>query len=323
MSYTDKNKIEQLEQKIAQLERKLEQMSSKEEIIRDMENRLGVYDDTIRSDNGELILKKNFVINSRKGKIVGSRNPGVDPKTDNVVTFSFNDRQSGRLNHIFLGDASAEAGFRNSVLSGTAVVAEDVDKRITNNGKIQFSLYREDKIGPDGIPIATAFPNISVFTRESETKDLSKPGDNVRLIASREYGEVSLFYVGDDFNYHRLSVGKDGVRVGSGNVVEDGGMGPTSPIDPLAGINLSDITINEDKNWNDKSITNINNITATGNVNVGGNSTVTGTVAAANVTISDDLLVGGNVLLQNLPTSDPGTAGLLWRDGTTLKVSLG
>ena len=243
MSYTDKNisnninqtyldasTKDRLEQRIAELERKIEQMSSKEEIIRDMENRLGVYDDTIRSDKGDIVLKKNFVIRNRRGIKDPKLSPGVDPKKDNVVSFAFNEREDGRLNHIFLGDASLEGDFRNSVLSGTVVVADDIDKTIANNGRIQFRLLREDKVGNDGLPIPQTFPNISVFTRESETKDISKPGDNVNLIASREYGEVNLFYVSDNWDYHRLSVGKDGVRVGSGNVMKDGGLGPTKKV---------------------------------------------------------------------------------------------
>ena len=32
---------------------------------------------------------------------------------------------------------------------------------------------------------------------------------------------------------------------------------------------------------------------------------------------------GSNMTLENLPTSDPGVAGQIWRDGTDLKVSEG
>ena len=42
------------------------------------------------------------------------------------------------------------------------------------------------------------------------------------------------------------------------------------------------------------------------------------------VAIQDDMSVAGTVVsMPNLPTSDPGVAGSLWRDGTDLKVSTG
>ena len=36
-----------------------------------------------------------------------------------------------------------------------------------------------------------------------------------------------------------------------------------------------------------------------------------------------DLTSTGTIKLTNLPTSDPGVADVLWRDGTDLKVSIG
>ena len=45
---------------------------------------------------------------------------------------------------------------------------------------------------------------------------------------------------------------------------------------------------------------------------------VTGTVKADKLEIS-----GSEVDFTNLPTSDPAVSGRLWRDGTTVKISLG
>ena len=55
-----------------------------------------------------------------------------------------------------------------------------------------------------------------------------------------------------------------------------------------------------------------------------------GGAVAVNLTVSADQTITGQktfanqvVKLTNLPTSDPGVAGQLWRDGTDLKVSVG
>jgi hypothetical protein len=71
------------------------------------------------------------------------------------------------------------------------------------------------------------------------------------------------------------------------------------------------------------------NITISGNgdgsvvisdsVAISGTTTITGAVSLAS-----NLSVGGaTVSMPNLPTSDPGVAGSLWRNGTDLKVSTG
>jgi len=63
-------------------------------------------------------------------------------------------------------------------------------------------------------------------------------------------------------------------------------------------------------------------------VTVAGNLTVTGTSQYDNnaniscsLTVTGNLTVGGNLTLTNLPTSDPGVSGRVWRSGTTLKIS--
>ena len=177
MSYTDKNKIEQLEQKVAQLERKLEQMSSKEEIIRDIENRLTVYDDTIRSDKGEVMLKKNLVMENRKAIDVQSIDGILDPATDNTFTLYFNDSQGGRLNHMFLGTASAKGFYNTSLISSEAVIKENIPdvnylgENYTNphNGMIRWKLYNQ-KYFKNGMPDVESpdgeQPNLIVANRE-------------------------------------------------------------------------------------------------------------------------------------------------------------
>ena len=63
-------------------------------------------------------------------------------------------------------------------------------------------------------------------------------------------------------------------------------------------------------------------------VTVAGNLTVTGTSQYDNnaniscsLTVTGNLTVGGNLTLTNLPTSDPGVSGRVWRSGTALKIS--
>ncbi len=254
MQFTNENKLEKLEKKVQELERKLQEKTSKDEATREMQARLAGYQDMVRSDKGDITLKKNFVIKSRKGKRDPEKSPGIDPQRDNVATFSFNDRESGRLNHIFIGDASLEGGFRNSVLGGTAIVAEDVDKRIPNNGKIQFKLAREDDLDKDGVMKAGTLNNIDIFTREGATGDTSIPGDMVSIIALREGGEVNLYYLADDWHYHRLAVGKNGVGIGQGNGLVDGGIGPVNKV-LTTKIDLADLPTTDPSEagaiWND------------------------------------------------------------------------
>ena len=242
MSYTDKNKIEQLEQKVAQLERKLEQMSSKEEIIRDMENRLGVYDDTIRSDNGKIVLKKNFIIENRRG-VDSPNDPGtISPKTDNTVTMFFNDKLPGRINGIYIGDASAKGNFNNSTVSVSATKKSgipptkinlstaqkeffntdkdsvEIDNR--NNGRIQMSVYEPSDFNSDGVPVFKKNVNFLMVPVSSELSSAvvekgreNTSGIGVQLVADGD-GGASLGHVtkaGTPTNY--ITISGDGIAL--------------------------------------------------------------------------------------------------------------
>jgi len=135
-----KNKLEKLEQKVEEMERQLKQKTTLENTVKEMEKRLMIYEDKIRSDKGEVTLKKNFVIKNRKGKIPG-RSGKIE---DNTVLMYFNERRTGDLNSIIFGSASAGGFNNNSLLSFEAMQKDDVDLS-ANNGKIQMFLTRGDE----------------------------------------------------------------------------------------------------------------------------------------------------------------------------------
>ena len=122
------NKLEKLERKVEELERKLQEKTSMEETIREMEKRLTVYEGKIRSDKGEVALKKNFVIKNRKAIEHTSAEGRINPETDNSALFYFNNYEKGRLNHIFFGSASAEGLLNTSLLSTNLVIKDDIKK---------------------------------------------------------------------------------------------------------------------------------------------------------------------------------------------------
>lgn len=210
----DLNKLEQLEQKVQDLERKLEEKTSLEDAVREMEKRLNVYEEKIRSDKGEINLKKNFVIKNRKGKI-----PGRSDNEDNVITMYFNDIKTGDLNHIYMGTAAADGYFNNSVFSGFVTRKENAPN-ILNNGTIQFSLIRDEDIDSEGRlkPTLRTEPNISIYAQEID--GTSAEGDSINIVSRREGGRAYLYHINETTgDYNRIVVDRDGFWKETGNFV--------------------------------------------------------------------------------------------------------
>ena len=60
-----------------------------------------------------------------------------------------------------------------------------------------------------------------------------------------------------------------------------------------------------------------------GNLEIKSGNTTALSMTGANVAAQGNLSVAGSqVDFTALPTSDPGVAGRLWRDGTTVKISV-
>ena len=265
------NKLEKLERKVEELERKLQEKTSLEDTVREMEKRLMLYEDKIRSDKGEIVLKKNFVIKNRKGAAIDKGAGIIDPNRDNTVTMFFNDKREGRINNLFIGSNSALGDFNSQTISIEVIKKDDigsVNVPVTpaqkeffnydsntiktenpNNGRIQAILYREKDLDERGVPVAPRTPNLIV--------------SDVASVPS-----AVLFEKGKD--------NVDGVGA------QISGQG----VDGFASIAHLDDAMN-----------------------------ITASFGCGNGMY--------NINPAALPTADPNTQGQLWRDGTTLKISLG
>ncbi len=203
------SKIEQLERKITELERKVAELPKKDEIIGDLETRLANYETDLRSDKGEIILRKNLSIKNRRAMESEHLSGIVNPATDNAFSISFNKKMEGRLNHIFLGYDSLGGNYNNSVLSG-AVVAKDGVPDITfqgqkmpnpNNGTIQFKVYNEENMKngrPDASSNDGGQPNIVVSSRKNFIGQQGVDGVVSQLIGTGLNPYVSIgTYVGN------------------------------------------------------------------------------------------------------------------------------
>ncbi len=194
----DENKIEKLERKIKELEKKIENQPKQEERIKEVQSRLAGYQDVIRSDKGEIYLKKNLVIQNRKGDI-----PRHEGKNDNSFAIYFNDQDKDRLNHIFLGTNSVKGFNNNSVIQGIVRKRDDAPN-IPNNGSVQFVLFREKDITSEGTLVSTKVPQISLQPLEilnlSAYPDLDNTGDYVSL-----YSENGMIGFGRGFNFIYLN----------------------------------------------------------------------------------------------------------------------
>jgi len=195
---------EQLVKRVEELEKQLKERPDKEEMMRDLRKDLLNYNDKMRSE-GDITLKKNFIIRNRKGEIPGSENDN-----DNTLSMYFNDVKMGRINHIFLGDNSVKGDFRNNALLGRVVHREDAPN-ILNNGGIQFQLIRDEDLdnrakikNEDSL-----IPQITLHA--SEAYGLSK-GEAVVLWGTGVGGAVQLgqIYGG---SYRAIAINNDGIFI--------------------------------------------------------------------------------------------------------------
>jgi len=164
-----KNKLEKLEQKVEEMERQLKQKTTLENTVKEMEKRLMIYEDKIRSDKGEVTLKKNFVIKNRKGKI-----PGRSENLDNVGLLYFNDVKTRELNHIFIGSAGSD-GFNNNTCVVIRSVKNENGPNIVNNGNIEISLYKEEDLDNNGV-VVSGISNFNIADLQSMYGSLKEAG---------------------------------------------------------------------------------------------------------------------------------------------------
>lgn len=120
-----RNKIEQLERKIEELERKLQELPTKDAMINELETRLANYETDLRSDNGSLVLRKNFVL-----KNVRSRKRD----SDNTASMYFNHRVPGMANFLIIGSEPT---------GGVAIGTLDIDRDI-NTSYVGITVKKDD-----------------------------------------------------------------------------------------------------------------------------------------------------------------------------------
>ncbi len=212
MNFTNENKLEKLERKVEELERQLKDKTSKDEATREVQARLGGYQDHVRSDRGEIRLKKNFGIKNRRGAI-----PGQDSDViDNVITLAFDEQKQGRLNHIFLGTESVQGNINCSVLQGVVVRKNDAPN-IPNNGIVQFVLVNEDDLTSDGIvDTSKQLPQFQLLSKKLDGEELN--GEAITMIGTGEDGDANLYYIKDmnaamTGNWKRLWLNKNGLNI--------------------------------------------------------------------------------------------------------------
>lgn len=242
MTIEEKNRLQQLEDRVKTLEAELKNKTSKDDANREFQARMSSYQDDIRSEQGKVVLKKNFQIRNRGALTRPNDYKGLNPTVDNVITMSFNDIKESRLNHIFLGHESRAGNYNCSVIGATAIHKKDVPLQengliIPNNGRIDLNVIDEDYLDSDGVNTSQITPNIAIYP----TGQVIPGGKGIR---------TQMF--------------------GNG---EDGG-------------------------------TVIGHFTDAGNLKF--------------IFVSKN-----NIYISDLPTSDPGEEGALWKDGTTLKISNG
>lgn len=207
MSIREGNKLNKLEEDVRKMEREVEKLPHREELIDDVIRRLRAYEDGIRTDKGRITMKKNFIIENRKGIKDPDASPGVDPQKDNVVQMYFNEKRDGRLNHIFIGDASMEGFFNTSVISGRVVQKDDVDLDIANNGTIQLILYKDrkkddgddnytDLVPSSSLVISSVEPYINQFPEIDNPEDLD--GAFIQMSGSGQHGFSSIAHLTDE-----------------------------------------------------------------------------------------------------------------------------
>lgn len=128
-------KIKQLENEISTLRREFDKF--KKDLNTEIINQQNTSRETFRSDKGEVILKKNFNLKSRKSLI---------PEFDNVTSMYFNEKESGKKNAIQIGhDGGNEKRFTTDMSS---VVS-------TYDGSVASYLVYIDEVDESGNRLST------------------------------------------------------------------------------------------------------------------------------------------------------------------------
>lgn len=188
---------EQLVKRVEELEKQIKERPNKDDVMRDLRKDLLNYDDKIRSQ-GDITLKRNFIIRNRKGMVPGQEHP-----MDNSVVMYFNEELPARFNHIFLGDNSVKGDFRNNCLASRVVYKEGAPD-VFNNGAVQFMLIRKEDLKPDGTIKNEGIPQITIHPIEAYGLGL-KDGEVVSLLGTGENGVAQIGYVDSTAKYMQFS----------------------------------------------------------------------------------------------------------------------
>ena len=175
-----KNKLEQLEKKVEEMERQLKQKTTLENTVKEMEKRLMIYEDKIRSDRGEVVLKKNAKIRSRRG---------IYKWAENVLSLSFFNTNPDKLNQIQIGSDRNDEGtaiYENNTIFITAknnptakLSNESLAVKASNGAVMLESMRSNGEVG-----------TISVGERIEVTGD--KDGVAATLMGSKTNGVAGI-----------------------------------------------------------------------------------------------------------------------------------
>ncbi len=204
------NLVRQLESRIEDLERKLEEKTSKEDVSKEISSRLSAYGESIRSDKGEIVLRKTFNIKGRVGKVKGRS----QEDRDGVMAMFYNDKDPKNLNHIFIGSASAEGDYETNTVAIHAKY-KDTAEGILNNGIFQVILLKDEDIKtlPDGkTSIEGAVPQISVLSTAHalgmSEKDYGR-GEAILITGTNEKGAAQISHMIDGIMTAGILITKD------------------------------------------------------------------------------------------------------------------
>ncbi len=160
-------KIAKLESELSTLRREFEKF--KKDLNTEIVNQQNTSRETFRSDKGEVILKKNFNLKSRKSLI---------PEFDNVTSMYFNEKESGKQNVIQIGH---DGGNEKRLTTDISSVVSSVD------GSTASYLIYIDDVDENGNRLSTDTNKdvklIMIRTGESS--------EQVGLI-SRSYGNTGI-----------------------------------------------------------------------------------------------------------------------------------
>lgn len=155
----DKDKIEQLEKKIDEMQREFTKF--KNDLNTEMVKQQGNTREPIRSDRGQIILKKNAEITSRRG--LSGNSAGIE----RVLSMYFNEAASDGLNAIYLGSDGGNQKRNVSQIANTVSYKDDEEA--------SFAVF-VDKVNEDGFRV----------DENGNLVDFSVKLPNVRIIANKQ-----------------------------------------------------------------------------------------------------------------------------------------